>query len=36
MTTERTVEVGVESDREIGKGGGGGVGQHLKNGGYAM
>ena len=24
MTTERTVEVGVESDREIGKGGGGG------------
>ena len=23
MTTERTVEVGVESDREIGKGGGG-------------
>ena len=35
MTTEKTVEVGVESDREIGKGGGG-VGQHLKNGGYAM
>ena len=34
MTTERTVEVGVESDREIG--GGAGVGQHLKNGGYAM
>ena len=33
MTTERTVEVGVGGDREVGCGGdGGGGGQHLKNG----